>query len=331
MSEINILIPGLFWKNTSDINYIYQSLNTPNLNKLLNHASYKILKQQSLSQIFYLLKNNINAISQAELFATQLNITNQYHNFLLCEPTYLRLDRNRLLISEAELLQLAEDEAKQYIELINNHFNNEIKIYYIHEELWLLGHNYSTNKHIRPPIIDIIGENIDDYMDRDNDYGHKLNTIINEIQMLLYNCAYNKLRESDGLLSLNSVWLSDINLSSLTLPKFNVIYTNSLKKIFNDAKPFTIDTLANLLTSDILILDELYYPNCYLDKFGYIDKLNSLDRKIFAKLRNIPNKSINLIVPQSEQTIIIKISKPNILNRWRKTNIMKLTKDIYET
>lgn len=327
--NINILIPGLLWQNISDAPYIYKETNTPNLDKLLKKASYNYSKG-GLAQVLYKLKTNDNCKSIAYYLAEQLQIQNEYKTFILCEPTHLRLDRDRLLISESELLQLDDDETLNYIDFINQHFEGEIKIYYIHEELWLLGHNCATDSHIRPPIINIIGENIDDYMNMDSRYSHKLNAIINEIQMLLYNCKFNQARTDEGSIILNSVWLSDIDLSNITLGVYNKIYTNNLNKLLVNSSPFDKNTLQKINNNELIILDDLYYPNCYLDAFGYIDRLNKLDQDIFSKLMKLQGYNINLVVPKKEHIINIQINKTNIFNWLRNNSLSQLTKDTYE-
>ena len=316
--HLTIALPGLFWQDIGDLDYIYSNTKTDNFNHILKHA-----KQSKVPTSFSDLVYSLNSVpgSLASHMAQQLGINKEYSQFLLAEPTHLRLDRDRLLISESELLQLDADEAKSIIQTINQHFNPDIKLYYITENLWLIGHNLQCGDSRFYSILDIAGENIDEFLP-----DIKLNKLINEIQMLLYDIPENQARKYEGSLAVNSIWLWDKQPEAM---QFTKIYANNISPLNTIAEPIPTPIETAFGDNNLIVIDNLYYPCNYRDAFGWVDKLNSLDLTvgpIFKKWLE-QNNTLDILIPGRDNGARLSIRRS--YKFWQKQQLINLVKEFH--
>ena len=318
--HLTIALPGLFWQDIGDIEYIYNNVQLDKFNKLLKNTKTHIL-DYSYSDLVYSSIQQEGTV--ASNLAKLLGVNKEYSSFLVAEPTHLRLDRDRLLISEAELLQLDTIGAKSIIDSINSHFNEEIKLYFINENMWLIGHNLETTKTPSYSILDIIGENIDDYLPELN-----INKILNEIQMLLYGSNENKLRNEEGSLTVNSIWVWDKNIKSNI--DFKIIYGSNP----NNMTPIPSKIQNAFTDNSLIIIDNLFYPCYYRDSFGFVDKLNELNDSLLPSIEKwIADKNtLDILVPGRENTIQLCQRHrflSGIFQLYRKKQLITLVKEFH--
>lgn len=366
IDKLTIAIPGLFWQDVGDIDYLYPKIKLDNLAKILKHAKMSIIPG-SYGELIYSLDDIqgdyaqglvMQEIAKQQIVTQELatqevaktekcSITNnysaKYSGFLIAEPTHLRLNRDCLQISESELLQLNETECQSIIDSVNAHFNGEIKLHYLTENMWLFCHNLDIgllDNNQFYPILDIIGEDINDYMPRDSN-GILLNKIINEIQMLLYNLSINQQRISNGSLSVNSLWLWNKNINQTLLTSYSKIYANNLTKLISHAKitsariysgkisliPDSINTAFE--NNSLIIIDNLYYPCCYRDGFSWMDKLQQLDQTLWLALNTQLGqiKELNILIPQKQNTIKLTIKSSYKYKFWQNQQLINLVKE----
>lgn len=283
MNDLNILLPGIIWNEIGDYKYLYRELDVPCLSKLLSRAK-RAKHQLSYSDFVY---SGFTEESLAMHYVDKLGATG-YQSYLIAEPTHLRADRDRLLIAESELLQLNENEAYSTIQLINQHFAGDIYIWYIREDLWLLGCNIDVGDLVSYPIIDIVGENADEYLPTGKSR-LKLHALMNEIQMLLHECELNKLRTQEGLIPLNSLWLWD---------KPNI------------QLPCLIDRG----------VDSAYYPLQYRDSYAWLGKIREIEQNLISPLlldlASGKYREINIWIPHMNVTWCFTISKYAMHKFW---------------
>ena len=292
--HLTIALPGLFWQDIGDLDYIYSNANLDQFDQILKHSKTGIL-DFNYSDLIY--SSIYKEGTVAGNIARNLGVEKEYQHFLIAEPTHLRLDRDRLLISESELLQLDSQSAKDIIESINSHFAPEIKLYYVNEDMWLFGHNLNLPNPPSYSILDIIGENIDDYLP-----DIQINKIINEIQMLLYNSDENKLRKEEGSLAVNSVWVWDKKVKPQS--QYQNIYCSDIK----DMNPIPNPIENAFGDKNLIIIDNLFYPSYYRDSYGFVDKLNELNDTLLPSLKKwLKNKNtLDILVPERENTIQLR-------------------------
>lgn len=314
---ITIMIPGLIWPDSADLEYL--PIKAPNYDRLIRRSKTQILPY-SFSDVIYsqfLNDSNNSDISLAQKMAQDMQIDNEYKYFIFVEPTHLRTDRDRLLISETELLQLDDNETEHLINQLNAHFTPDIKFYKVTTELWLMGVNFTLSDNLFYPIADIIGENIDDYMPKGSN-GFKLIQILNEAQMLLFKLELNLKRKQNNLLTINSLWFWDKSITSNPLNAYKEIFSNTtlikhghLHNIPNNLNPI------KQFESSLIFIDSLYYPARYRDSYAWLNNLELLDKNLFSRL--IKYKGIvKFMVPSLKTTLEITISNTDKYKIWRK-------------
>ena len=319
MNKLSIVLPGVIWPDVADLDYILGKYEYPALATIL--AKGKLQAQNWAYSDFYYQHNFIDKkLSLAENYATQLGLPKE-HGYLLLEPTNLRPDRDRLLIAESALLQIDEDEARSLLGLLNQHFCDDgLKFHYLNDELWLLELAEKVTDLKTYPLLDIIGSNIDEYLPEGKD-ALKFHCLLNEIQMLFFNNEINQLRQSEGSLSINSVWLWDKNYLDLSVD-FSHILSNTSQDVFHKLQEGQLKE--QLTKASLVIIDQAYYPAVYRDSFGWLNILEELDTKFInpmlkmLKLGKITK--IDFYLPFLNNSWQITLSRCDLLKFWQKGN-----------
>jgi hypothetical protein len=325
--KLTIALPGLFWHDAGTVKHLASQIKTPNLDKLIKRSSITQIPY-SFSDLIYssYIECDSGSQSLALQIAKRLKLSNTHPYFLLAEPTFLRADRDRLLICESELLQLDDDEITNIIAIINSHFKDRCKLYKVDTNLWLLGLHQDITDNLFYPILDIIGENIDEYLPK-TATSIELAKLLNEIQMLLFNLELNQIRKKEGLQQINSLWLWDKQIKSNHFDNYRDIFTNM--QGINNAK---IKSLPNSLDeafidNSLIIIDSLYYPCCYRDSYSYLHNLFNLDEKIAPALLAKQIEHLEILVPKSNSTLVITVNKNDKYKFWKNISFLQLLKE----
>lgn len=313
MKKLSIALPGLLWHDAGDLEYLIT--NTPNFDKLIKRGAVHTLPY-SFSDLVYSNYAGTTTSLAAEI-AKMFKYENLYPHFLLAEPTFLRADRDRLLICESELLQLNDDEVYTIINKLNNYFAGILQVFVINTNLWLIGLNQEIRGDKFYPILDIIGENIDDYLSG-NDV--RLAKLLNEIQMLLFGLELNKQRKQEGLIQVNSLWLWDKAIKFNLIYGYSNIFTNS--QSINNAKIKRLpkSLVDAFIHNSLIIIDSLYYPCSYRDKYSYLHNLSVIDAQVMSLLHEHKTRFNNLeiLIPGACKTLVITLNKNNKYKFWKK-------------
>lgn|GEM_PF-2488033 len=322
--KLSIALPGLLWSDSGDIEYLAKQIITPNLDKLI--------KRSSISQIPYSFSDLVfssyttTTTSLAKEMAKNLGYSDLYPYFLLAEPTFLRADRDRLLICESELLQLNDDEVSIIIDNLNHHFTGRLQLFPVNANLWLIGLNLDISDNKFYPILDIIGENIDTYLPNNS---IELTKLLNEIQMLLFSLELNKLRKSEGLIQINSLWLWDKEVKSNLINGYSNIFTSS--RSINSAKIKSLPESLHdaFIDNSLIIIDNLYYPCCYRDSYSYLNNLSIIDTQVMAILLSHITKfdTLEILVPGIHKTLVITLNKNDKYKLWKNRTFHELLLD----
>lgn len=309
MSELNLVLPGLIWPNAADYEYLSSRIQMPNFSNVC--CKGRLNKLALRFSDFVYVGQCSSGLSLANNYATKLGISG-YSDYMLMEPTHLRLDRDRLLISESELLQLNAEDAEQIIALINEHFAGELRVFQISDEFWLMGLDFTLEDMVSYPLIDIVGENIDEFLPTGPQRLH-LHKLMNEIQMLLFNLPLNKQREEDGLLNVNSVWLWDKSYEKLPFELGNMLARN-----YNVA-----DLEIDLAGINTLVVDKAYFSACYRDSFSWLEIVaeidSSLGSKLLVLLKSGKLKQLNIYLPALNGCQYVRLSRYDLWKFWRKS------------
>ncbi len=283
MSKVNLILPGVIWQSSADLDYILGEEKLAYLSKIL--AQGKITQHKlAYSDFYYGFDFAYPFLDLAKNYAKEIGLPTDNRNYLIAEPTNLRPDRDRLLIAESALLQLDQDEANQYISELNQHFCQDgIKFYYLSAALWLIELPYDITNLSSNPIVDIVGENIDEYLPNGANQ-LKLHSLINEIQMLLFNHPVNQIRENEGSLQVNSLWLW--NKQSTKLP---LNMTNLSSTLPHMGEKFALEkvTKINKGQNYTYFIDQAYYPSAYQDSFAWLNIVKDIDNKLVSILLDL--------------------------------------------
>lgn len=320
MKQLDVVLPGLFWYDAGDYSYLYNQLNIPLLSNLLSKASLS-QHQFTYSDVIY---RAISSSSLARQYANEINFIG-YNGYLIVEPTHLRADRDRLLIAEAELLQINDSEAREIIASINQHFAGEIELRFYRDDLWIMGCNFAFDDLQSYPIVDIVGDNIDEFMPTGS-ARIMLHRLLNEVQMLLFTHPINQLRNEEGLLTINSLWLWDKSAVKLPITTNNALSNNPKlgKQITNLER--------DVLNHPMLILDNAYYPAQYRDSFAWVNNIHEIEKNLmpllFNALKHKYYNKINFWIPSQQGTICFTVGKWDLYKFWRHKTFAELSGNI---
>ena len=125
--------------------------------------------------------------------------------WLAADPVHLRVDRDALLLVDAQRFELTFEDAQILVQALNRHFiHGGIHFSAPTAKRWYArvapGPNIET-----VPLRDAAGRNVDTLLPRGGD-ALAWHRTFNEIQMLLHGHALNQEREVRGELPVNSVW-----------------------------------------------------------------------------------------------------------------------------
>ena len=274
------------------------------------HLTDKSLTQHSYAALSLLAENNIDIKVEENAF------------WMRADPVYLQADRDAALLLAHEELELTQDEANKLAHEINEHFVDEPwQLHAVTPHRWYLKID-STQHFNAPPLVNVLGNNIDDFKPSGADvtYWHK---IINEIQMLLHGTSINFERDSRGQLTANSLWL----WGGGSLP--NKSHEFSYSKIISDelhlaglAKHHQIESLhsvAKFEESALCALNTLAIEVQRNDVYTFIEKLNAIENDIFSKIQHgLDTGNIKTIRIVCNNEFVIEITKKQLARWWKR-------------
>ena len=190
----------------------------PALSRLLSRAAYTTGTESGdavLFQQFGLVTETGQDLPHGAIRHAALTGERDQRWYLCIDPIHAQVDRSAVVPIAHRELELSQDECRQFLHSLNEHFRDEgwqIQVVTPHD--WIL----CSDKHKAINTISLsqaMYHNMDDHLPRgaDASYWHG---IMNEVQMLLHGHPLNQARAAQGRLSLNSVWL----WGSGVLPEF---------------------------------------------------------------------------------------------------------------
>jgi len=125
--------------------------------------------------------------------------------WLRADPVHLSLERDRLVLAEADALGITAEEASRLVSEIMEVFA---------ADGWLLKAPHPQRWYLKParvpemtttPLSQVIGKDVQAFLPRGAD-GKRWHTTLNEVQILLHAAAVNSERERQGKPPINSLW-----------------------------------------------------------------------------------------------------------------------------
>jgi len=125
--------------------------------------------------------------------------------YMRADPVYIMPNRDHLQLLGNSGLELLQDEAEQIIEQINQCFSDtDWTLRFITPRQWVL-EQASPILLSTHTLFDAIGGNMHDHLPTGSD-ASRWRSLMNELQMFLFNLPLNRQREIRGLPTVNSLW-----------------------------------------------------------------------------------------------------------------------------
>lgn len=208
MLDLTLLIPGLLGPQTN-----YPDDFAPRLDALeliLARADHQPDLPDSLYRILCDL-SGIEADPGRDLpvaALTRLFDDNQPPKsfWLRADPVHLRADRDGLVLMDSFVLGLNRHDALAIAAEVNRVLENHGWTLEVpHEDRWYIQMDEMPDL-VTSELPTVVGRDIRRLLPQGGD-AIRFHSLLNEIQMQLYNCDLNRLRESRGELPVNSIWL----------------------------------------------------------------------------------------------------------------------------
>ncbi len=349
---INALLINSFNKyyldHQNDILFI-NSIQAYNYNFILPNVN--LIKQYLFEQL------SINDL--ATFLSIVYDIPKNHNCYFICNPVTIILSGIKALIKPYEysdnisfesihdgINKQCEQYIKSIIILINNEFHTEFTIYYLTNDVWLIGFNEAFNLDHSIHTIDIIHEDMNIYLQQMNNIA--FTKIITDIQVLLYQYS-NKHNYSTKLIKTNhkniqsiesmkndkliknpidTIWFWNYNYHATSSK-----YTNFISQIFNqhilnsndninstDNNKISIDD-DNKNTST-LILNKLYNINIYFELFKWQQQYTEyeilLERLLLDHHQKIKYNKLSIFIVTKTKILRFQYSKWNKYKFWYK-------------
>jgi len=295
--NLHLLIPALFWPDHSHLE-VYHGLQLSALETIL--AKSQLIESSGqdveawLCQAFSVEKQQDWPVApiMLEIDGEGIEVGNDY--WLRADPVHLRIENNHILLADSQILNISLKEAILLADTINKQFATDgLTLLPLSPNRWYLQN--STLPDLQTHLLgEVAGKNINHLLPSGKD-GVVWNKRINEIQMLLYDNPLNQIREANGELAINSLWIwgGGIRPGTISTPYSNVWsdhpFAHALAKasgtIFNNLpRNAAVWQQAAKSGEHLIILDDLQRFARYKDAHTWRNNLINLERDWFEPL-----------------------------------------------
>lgn len=297
----------------------------PALSLLLNRGQVQaVVKQPLEAQFLRSLGYMISAEGELPIAAIrQATVATSDAEYQWClDPVYVQIDREMAYLAAAEELALSDDEARQLIASINQHFNDALHIHYHNPQQWLTQMPWQLATHT---LSEAMLQDLHRMQPTGND-ARRWRSLLNEIQMLLHTHPVNVARVQEGKLPANSLWLWGGGRLETMVPIFTRVYANdalvataaAYNGIPHAALPARYD--ANLFAQGdvLIILSDQLRSIQQKDVYGWLAALQHLEQQILMPLLALLRKDkLEQLVVVSD-TLQLTLNKKELYKWWRR-------------
>lgn len=290
--NLHLAIPDLLWPVSEDPR-VLEGLSLPALETLL--AKGRVSARDSAYPEQWLL-SIYDAGSGSAPFALQADGgVPEEAVWMRADPCHLRVNRDKLVLTDAHTFELSRDEAEALIESLNKHFADDGLLFYpMQPERWYV-RLAEAPAIVTTPIDEARGRDIDPLLPG-GDAGMTWRRALNEVQMLLHDHPVNEAREARGAASINSVWFWGAGpQQTLSRRPYNRVRgRDALAAGLAQASGASIMPLPDSAQQwlrhapddgvELVLLDMLAAPAAYGDAYAWRTRLEALDRDWLAPL-----------------------------------------------
>ncbi len=207
------------------------------------------------------------------------------------DPVFLRPDQDRVLVFDAAVLALTQEEAETFTALFNSHFGNEgLRLEAPTPTHWYL--RVADRREARfSSLSEVTGRTMTPFLPQGEEarYWRRL---LNETQMLFHNAEPNQRRTEMGRLPVGGVWFHGMGaLSTLPLVRWgHVVASNHLARGLAQHTGMAVTTdIQEVVQSAngrvLVVRDELLRPVLDVDVAAWQQALVQLERDLSQWLR----------------------------------------------
>lgn len=205
LTNLTLLIPGLFGPSPTT----EPAPALPALETWLARSDLKISGTRSFEPVLFQLFDS-ETPTEGDLPVAAVTrvldmgvIDNGW--WLRADPVHLHPERDRLVLTDSQMLDITQDEANRLVAEIMEHYK---------ADGWLLKAARPGRWYLKPPrapkmttspLPDVVSRDIHPYLPQGKD-GKAWHTVLNEMQILLHTAKVNEERERHGKLPINSLW-----------------------------------------------------------------------------------------------------------------------------
>jgi len=245
--------------------------------------------------------------------------------WLHADPVFLKATADRLLLFDAEMLDIRPDDADALVALFNQHFS---------QDGWHLEAPHSNRWYLRlptpsvlktSPLADVVGRNIDQYLPSGEE-AKQWRSVLNEVQMLFHSAAANMQREVDHLLPINGIWLSGGGCLPKAVKKdfAAVMADDVLSQGFSqlagiDCHPLALDGLKQRHAegSFLVTYSSLLRPVLAADPQGWVDVLSEFECWANVLQRMLQKKEIKRLSLYPCDGRVFQIERRGLRRFWK--------------
>lgn len=335
--QCTLLIPHLFWPRES-AHAVTSGLELSSLARILSRARaerYSALTPEAwLCQAFEVERQHDWPI--APLTAALDNTDPGDAYWLRADPVHIKVDRDRTLLVDNTLLDVANDEAQALVGALNHHFaEDSIQFRAAAPKRWYVKLPH-TPRLITHETSEVAGKDVERHLPTGAD-ALAWHGVFNEVQMLLHAHVVNEAREARGEPSVNSVWF----WGGGTRPAVPGRYFNSVWS--DDVTAIALGAAAGAHTagvpadaaswlrlagsrgyegrSHLVVLGELAGAVAYHDADAWRTRVGALESHWFAPLERALRENalshLALVIPGEESCWRFDVTRGDLLKFWR--------------
>jgi hypothetical protein len=336
--QCTLLIPHLFWpRDTAD--QVTRDLDLPELTKLLARARGNrdpaTTPEAWLCQAFGIERQQDWPIAPLTAAIDEGESGDGY--WLRADPVHLKVSRDRLLLVDSALLDVAAEEAQSLVRTLNEHFADEgIAFRAPKAKRWYATLARAPRLTTRT-ISEVAGKDVHQYLPSGAD-ALAWHGIFNEVQMLLHEHPVNERREARGEPALNSVWFwgGGVRPDVRGTPFDAVWSNNEVATALAAASGIRTETAPSDGTawlaraslpqtrseSHLIVLDDLASAVAYQDVDAWRTRLAELDTRWFAPLLSAVRKGritqLSVAAPGEASCSLFVLHRADLLKLWRR-------------
>ncbi len=208
-NRLTLLIPELLWPQPEDDTFDH--LDCPGLCILLARAQRSRRPAQSLeATLTDLFGHSADAPYGALRLLGERNVSINAGDsrWIIADPVHLRHHQESLILADSEQIGMADEEALALADGLNAYFPDLGRFHVIATGRWYLQieGNSTLDDFVSPPLSTVAGRRIDPLLPEITP-NRATRKLLNEIQTFLHAHPVNRLREQEGRMTINSLWL----------------------------------------------------------------------------------------------------------------------------